>query len=391
MFRQVLFQVHWVLGITAGVVLSVVGFTGGLLSFEDELLHAMNRNVMEVTPQPQGALSLAALVDRAQQAAAGKRMTTIGLSSEPAAAVRITFERSVGAATTEGSRRGEARFFDPYTGALLGSARRGEKFFQATRQIHRTLAAGAAGKQIVGAATLALIFFCASGLYLRWPARVRDWRAWLKPNLAASGRQFLWQLHATFATWALPFYLVAGFTGLYWSYDWYRNALISWSGAPRPAQSANRERGVGERDARALDTAALQRSWDTFVHEARGFRTATVSLQGRAGQSLEIRYLAADATHERAFSSFRIDSRTGAVVGHDRYSERKSAARLVGSIFPLHSGSYFGWVGQTLMMIASFAMPLFAVTGWLMYLKRRARKRRALSLDSVSPADPERA
>jgi sulfite reductase (NADPH) flavoprotein alpha-component len=31
------------------------------------------------------------------------------------------------------------------------------------------------------------------------------------------------------------------------------------------------------------------------------------------------------------------------------------------------------------MMIASFAMPLFSVTGWLMYLKRRARKRQAAS------------
>jgi sulfite reductase (NADPH) flavoprotein alpha-component len=114
-------------------------------------------------------------------------------------------------------------------------------------------------------------------------------------------------------------------------------------------------------------------------------------LQAGAGRPLEIRYLALDAAHERAFSSMRIDSRTGTVVAHDRYRDRTPAARLVGSVFPLHSGSYFGWAGQTLMMIVSLGMPLFAVTGWLMYLKRRARKRRALSLDSVSPADPERA
>ena len=39
-FRNAVFQVHWLLGITAGVVLALVGFTGGMLSFEDELLKA---------------------------------------------------------------------------------------------------------------------------------------------------------------------------------------------------------------------------------------------------------------------------------------------------------------------------------------------------------------
>ena len=45
------------------------------------------------------------------------------------------------------------------------------------------------------------------------------------------------------------------------------------------------------------------------------------------------------------------------------------------SIFVLHSGSFFGLVGLVLMMIASLLMPLFAITGWQLYLGRRAKKR----------------
>jgi sulfite reductase (NADPH) flavoprotein alpha-component len=391
MLRQALFQVHWILGITAGVVLSVVGFTGAMLTFEDELLRGLNREVMEVAPQAQEALSLGDLFTRVQQANPGQRILALGLSSDPRAAVRVSFERRDKAGAGERGRRADIRFADPYSGALLGAAHRGEKFFQVTRQVHRYLAAGEVGKQIVGAATLALLFFCVSGLYLRWPARARDWRAWLKPNLGASGRQFLWQLHAVIATWALLFYLLAGFTGLYWSYDWYRDALVSWSGAPRPAQPANRESGEVVKD-QPLSAAMLERDWQLFQRESGGgFRTATVTLPSRAGQPLEIRYLAADAPHERAFSSLRMDAQTGAVLRHDRYAERGSGARLVGSIFPLHSGSYFGLPGQVLMMAASLTMPFFAITGWLMYLKRRARKRRALSPGSISPADPESA
>jgi sulfite reductase (NADPH) flavoprotein alpha-component len=43
-------------------------------------------------------------------------------------------------------------------------------------------------------------------------------------------------------------------------------------------------------------------------------------------------------------------------------------------MFALHSGSFFGKAGTIMMMRASVAMPLFAVTGWLMYLDRRQKK-----------------
>lgn len=46
-------------------------------------------------------------------------------------------------------------------------------------QLHRFLAMGDTGRQITGACTLMLIFFCLSGLYLRWPRQALNWRTWL--------------------------------------------------------------------------------------------------------------------------------------------------------------------------------------------------------------------
>src|SRR5262249_21801935 len=107
--RQVLFQAHWLLGITAGVVLSVVGVTGASLSFGADLMRRLNRDVMEVTPQPQ-ALALTELVSRAQEAIPDRRISAIGVSSDRHAAVRITFERTGGSGSTNaGARRGDVR------------------------------------------------------------------------------------------------------------------------------------------------------------------------------------------------------------------------------------------------------------------------------------------
>ena len=46
--RAVWFQLHWFVGITAGTLLAVIGLTGAIMAFEDELLDVLNPGVMTV-------------------------------------------------------------------------------------------------------------------------------------------------------------------------------------------------------------------------------------------------------------------------------------------------------------------------------------------------------
>jgi uncharacterized iron-regulated membrane protein len=39
--RKVLFQLHWIFGITVGLVLAIVGATGALLSFEQQIVSSL--------------------------------------------------------------------------------------------------------------------------------------------------------------------------------------------------------------------------------------------------------------------------------------------------------------------------------------------------------------
>jgi hypothetical protein len=66
----------------------------------------------------------------------------------------------------------------------------------------------------------------------------------------------------------------------------------------------------------------------------------------------------------------------GQVASHVRYDEKAFGDWFMASIFPLHSGRYFGIVGVIVFMVASLAMPLFAITGWMLYLARRQQKKR---------------
>ena len=65
------------------------------------------------------------------------------------------------------------------------------------------------------------------------------------------------------------------------------------------------------------------------------------------------------------------------VQRHERYADKPFGAQLLASVYALHVGEYFGLVGRILMALASLSMPLFAITGWLLYLDRRRKKRAA--------------
>src|SRR5690349_7691240 len=109
MLRNIFFQIHWLLGITAGTVLIVVGLTGAILAFEPEISRVMNPDVVRVTPQ--GApLAPEALLERIQAAAPDKKPAMLLLASDPEESARITF------APEPPAKRGETRYLNPYTG-----------------------------------------------------------------------------------------------------------------------------------------------------------------------------------------------------------------------------------------------------------------------------------
>lgn len=360
MFRNIWFQTHWFIGITAGLVLAVVGFTGGMLSLEQNILRWINPGV--VTVEPAGMrLSPQDLMRGVQAALPNERITALTLSQDPHDAARVSL------APPPGERRGARPYVNPYSGELLGEPA-GEPFFRGVRELHRWLLAGTIGKQIVGAATLTLIVLSLSGLYLRWPRQLGNWRAWLTFNPRKRGRSLLWDLHSVVGTWVLPFYLLASLTGLYWSYDWFRGGLYALSGVERPMREGNPTLIAPSN----LDVNAL---WTAFEAAVPAYSEASLRLAARPDHLLEFIYQTPNPAHSRANNHLLLDPVSGRVEVNERYAAKPLNEKLMGSLLPLHSGEFFGRGGLLAMMLASLCMPLFAVTGWMLYLDRRGKKR----------------
>jgi sulfite reductase (NADPH) flavoprotein alpha-component len=373
--KKSLFQLHWFFGITAGLVLALMGTTGAIWSFQEELLRLFNAEVLKVQVRQEGVLPPAELVRRVE-AAQSDKVSMLWVDTREGNAARVFFT------PPPGQRRGELRYADPYTGELKGEVA-GQDFFNLMLNLHRFLTIGDTGRQITGACTLLLVFFCLSGLYLRWPRKALNWRTWLTLDWAKKGRAFNWDLHAVAGTWCLLFYLLSALTGLFWSYEWYRDGLNRLlADAPAAGEQHKRGEGRGRHGPQKVDNNApplvvdYDAIWSNLKDAAGpGLTTYNLRLPPAGGQPATLFYLLENAAHERALNTITLDPATGQITRLERYADKSFKAQLLQSVYALHVGSYFGLPGRIIVTLASLSMPLFFVTGWLLYLDRRRKKR----------------
>lgn len=394
MLKKILFQVHWFFGITAGLILALMGISGATVSFQDEILEALNRDVMHVEQRAERTLPPVEMV-RKVEAQTGKVVSMLWADTSGTNAARVVFT------APPGERRGETRYFDPYTGELKGDVV-GQDFFGFMLNFHRFLTLGDFGRQVTAACTLILMFFCLSGLYLRWPRKALNWRAWLTLDWAKKGRSFHWDLHSVFGTWCMLFYLMSATTGLMWSYGWYNDGMTRLLGDASSSEmrkvgggKGGRSRAPQPHDPAQAQATNYEAIWSSIQSTAGPqLKSYNLRLPTAAGQPAMVYYLLQDSPHPRALNTIMLNPTNGKVRNVARYAEKNLPGQLLVSYYALHVGSYFGIVGRILMTCAALTMPLFFITGWLLYLDRRRKKREiknargalAGHIDSNAPA-----
>ncbi|MGC3982436.1 MAG: PepSY-associated TM helix domain-containing protein [Steroidobacteraceae bacterium] len=399
--RKALFQVHWLVGITLGAVLCMSGITGGLMAFDKEIGNYLlgAHRLLPSQPNPLSIRELYARIhaDHPERVVAALTVTeqhpTIVEFAEPSSVLRGITELNFG------DDRNERWLVDPHTGQLLSqtaAAQNWQRFMAWLRQIHQghwfpRTTIGQAIYNSVGIATAFLFFMALSGLYLRWPrGKALSGRAWFKIHWRLKGRPFLWNIHSVLGTLALVAYLISAHSGAFQNgtVSWYGKTVRALVGAPQPTPPGGSPPGGAGMGAGGMNGAANLKTtvaipavapdisplWNSFFAEVPAFQHAVLTVS-RPPRLARFTYTPIDDLDAAAYVD--IDIATATLAKHIHAGEAPSmsvADFIVTRNQDLHEGRVFGIAGVTLMMLASFAMPVFYVTGWMMYLKRRKRR-----------------
>ena len=80
MHKTIWFKIHWFLGITAGVILLITGLSGAIMSFEKEILKAINKDSYLVSvPFEQEKLSTKELLEKFQASNPNAKIININI------------------------------------------------------------------------------------------------------------------------------------------------------------------------------------------------------------------------------------------------------------------------------------------------------------------------
>ena len=370
--RKLWNKVHWLIGLTAGTLLILIGLSGASLSFRDEITALMNTGSCHSMPLAQPVLPPHQLLRAVALAEPGRDVSTVLIYAAPGRAPRVTF------APAQGHRRGETLLVSPYTGAPCPKLK-GDAFFEWSEELHRWLLLPRdPGRISTGILASGLLILSLTGLYLRWPRHL-NLREWFSVNPSLQGRALLRRIHLVMGTICLPVYILLTLTGIYWSFDAVRDPLSAWLGEPRvkrPALPTNKP--VDNLPKARTEAPDLDRAWRSFNEQAGASAWSEVSLRMPSGKAPVIFiWLDAAPPHDKARNRMTVDVGTGEVIQDERYLDKTAGQQFLSTIYPLHTGNYFGTPGRIVMFVAALGLPFFAMTGWMLYLGRRRLARDA--------------
>lgn len=355
MLRDLWVQVHLWLGLTLGVIGALLGISGGVLVYGHEIDAVLHPQRYAIS----GAGLALTHADYAARAAAvldGRSRVTALRLPDGADGPVLAFARA-------GSGPFQRVYLDPPTGKVLDVVA-GRDLIGWLHSFHESLTLREySGREIVGAAGIAMLVSSLSGIYLWWPARRFRHALGFRPGFPMSRN-----LHYTAGFWGALVLALLSFTGVFLAYPDAGRSVVASFGALSPSP-----RGV-----QAPEATGRSIGPDAAASLARGLypgaRVTGIGMPAGPRGAYRVNLREPDDTASRTATVVFIDPRTGSVI-----QRTDLASRTRGDVFLLwqrilHEGGAFGAVGRFATFAGGMLPPLLMVTGLMMWLRKRRQR-----------------
>ncbi|MGF6964786.1 putative iron-regulated membrane protein [Paraburkholderia sp. WC7.3g] len=414
---RTLWRWHFYAGLFVMPFLLVLAITGTLYCFQPQLEPLLYRQQMVVAPQAEPKLPDNALLAKARAAMPPDSVaTTAVINRDPQRSAEFVFRLA--------DRTQQSVYLNPYNGDVLGTLSVERRLMQVDRMLHRKLLLGKPGELLMELAGCWTLVMIGTGIALWWPRGKTTAPAVLLPRLALRGRPLWKNLHAVIGIWLALGALAFVLTGLPWTGSWGKQFKAfataaklgappgAWGGLPLrssvPGAQADHADHASATVAHAMhadmdsmpgmvmdDLPLPLKPWaagnarvpsSVATAAARPLSLGHIvalaaSLDLTNGYSIvlpnsatgvyTLSYFPANPQHER---TLYVDQYSGAILRDIRYGDYGAIAKAVSYGTSLHMGRFFGVANQILCAAISLGLAALAVTGFVMWWKRRPQR-----------------
>tara|TARA_R110002050_G_scaffold268550_1_gene410690 strand:+ start:36021 stop:37172 length:1152 start_codon:yes stop_codon:yes gene_type:complete len=373
-------QVHLWLGLMSGLVVFILGITGCILAFEEEIKDWVYTDKQTVVASPDAVLRpLSENLELAQNTlGAGMPIGIIDLKNDKTCSYLFRANKRNSGATDLFADRFVYWFdcyTDPYTATVLKKEDFTKDFFRVILDIHMFLwfLRADIGHQIIAAATLVFVVMLITGVVLWWPKNkaARKQRVWFRWKNTTKWKRKNYDLHNILGFYSMFLVLFIALTGLVWAYEWFNDSL-QWMANGGQTIEKTRERIQSN-----VDNTAILHPID-IAHE---FLRANYSeadryifyLRQDSLRTLGAYVIYDDPTQE---VSLEFDQYSGELLMIDNWENKTNGEKLYSYNFDIHTGSILGLPGKILAFCLSLIATSLPVTGFFVWWGRKKKKKK---------------
>ena len=370
--RKAFFQVHLWAGLLLALYIIAIGISGSILVFQDELT---SRPRIAALPFDPGACTPQRLIAAMDVASKAHPDLIVSLASCPIEAnpfyivtLHPRIESPIPKPLTV--------YVHPQTGQIEGQINPDATWLGFVERFHIDLLLKRNGRQWNGAAAAVLLLLMVTGLVLWWPG-IRNWSRAFKVDFQRTWKRINWDLHSAIGIWTVFFTLTWAVTGIYFAWEAPFETLINRISPVKTA--AYPEAEMNRIAKRPVSLAPSTLSLSNVLSDAK-MRSPNAQVEGlffgSGSNAVLTIYMAHAHLGDYTKTDFiYFDQQTGQHL----YTWRRGQNETLGDwllwlMVPLHFGTSWGLGGKIAWCLLGLALPIMAITGFLMYWNRWLRK-----------------
>ena len=386
--RLQIVSLHRWLGLTLMLWFVMLGLTGSALVYQHELDAWLNPDLLtdraradptanrrdgmaKQAPMVPAEQMIERVIERVLKAFPGAAVERVRLPTATQPVYRLLLRQQADRRT--GSPRAEV-FVAADNGALLG-LRGLEQYGLGKRDLirslydlHHRVLMGNTGKTAVGLVGALLLAMIVLGLLSAMPRKhsVYAWKSVIGIKRRAHRARLIFDLHRSIGVLAFALLLISTLTGFTLAFPDYARDLI---GLISPVRTLPVVPFMQREELPPLPLATV------LAAVARRYPDATISevhLPQKRSASLLVYLRRASDWHRLGDTLLFIDPATDGLRIEHSDRTRSAGERLLHSLFPIHSGIAWGAIGRATMFVAGLLPLALAITGTLIWWRKRA-------------------
>lgn len=361
-FKKTIALLHLWLGLISGLVVFILGITGAIYAFSDELKEAFYKERLYVeVPVNAKKLPLENLV-KAAETALGKdrKISRAELPNKP--------DRTYMFRALKLNRKGfgywnyyvyyDKVYINPYTAGVVKLENAKDEFFNIVLAAHMNLLLGEkVGHKVILCSVICFVILLVSGIILWWPKNRKALKNSIRIKLDAKFKRLNYDLHKVLGFYASLVLLIISLTGLAWSFD-----LVSEKKST--LRSDTTLTTSTPHNLIYSTTHKLSPKISYLLYNFPSQKSGTVNVSA---------YIRENQLYDKI--QFKFDQYNGKLLLKGQPFQTLSASSKLKALnYDLHTGSALGIVGKTIACLAGLIAASLPITGLIFYLLRRKKK-----------------